>query len=111
MEIIIKKDSLNFKPHFNKATGRGYHTKEDYLSDLKKRGLEPVKEGRSDEHKFKKKAYSGVSDEARNMMNSVSYDKKTGKPNIGDRYIDQLKKMGMREMPKDLIGKTQGGYR
>lgn len=109
MEIIIKKESTRFVPHYNRALGKGYHTKEDYLRDVKKAGLEPAKEG-SDEHKFKKKSYSGVSGEARNMMNSVSYDKH-GKPNIGDRYIDQLKKMGMREMPKELINKTKGGFR
>lgn len=87
-----------------------YHTKDDYLADIKARGLEPVKDDEGVEHKFKKKAYSGVSDDARQMMNSVSYDS-NGKPNIGDRYIDKLKSMGIKEMPKDLKDKVHGGWK
>jgi len=89
--------------------GKGYHTKDDYLRDVKKAGLEPVKESHSIEHNFKKKSYSGVSDEAKKMINSVSYDKH-GKPNIGDRYIDKLKQMGVKPMPRELRNKTKGGF-
>ena len=98
-----------FKRHFNRATGRMYHTSEDYVKDIKARGLEPVKDDVGIDHKFKKRSYSGVSDDARQMMNSVSYDK-NGKPNIGDRYIDKLRSMGIKEMPKELIGKVNGGW-
>ena len=99
-----------FKRHYNRATGQMYHTKDDYLKDIKARGLEPIKEDSGVDHKFKKKSYSGVSNEARAMMNSVSYDK-NGKPNIGDRYIDKLKSMGVKELPKELRDKVQGGWR
>ncbi len=101
------RESLKFKRHYNHALGKMIHTKDDYLSEIKKHNLEPVKSDQVD-HKFKKKAYSGVSEEARRMMNSVSYSR-DGKPNIGDRYIEKLKSMGVKEMPKELRNKTTGG--
>jgi hypothetical protein len=109
------KESEHFKIHTNRelkdASGKPmrFYRERDYNSELKRRGLE-----RFDEGKYKKpesKKYQGVSEEAHKMMASVSYDKRTGKPNLGDRYIDALKKMGVREVPRDLVGKTQGGFR
>ena len=43
MEIIVKKysDSKKFKPGFNLAMGKVYHTSSDLLSDMKSKGLEP----------------------------------------------------------------------
>jgi len=102
------RESLRFKDHYNHALGKRIHTKEDYLKEIKKHNLEPVKSDQVD-HKFKKKSYSGVSEDARRMMNSVSYDRKTGKPNIGDRYIEKLKSMGVKQIPNELRNKMTGG--
>jgi hypothetical protein len=38
---VVFKESKRFKPHFNEALGKFYHTKEDYLGDMKKGGYEP----------------------------------------------------------------------
>jgi hypothetical protein len=35
------KESKRFKPHFNEALGKYYHTKDDYLGDMKRGGYEP----------------------------------------------------------------------
>lgn len=111
MEIHIKT-SDKFKTHTNRElkdrAGKPmrFHSERDYNSELKKRGLE-----RYDESKIKKyepKKYSGISDDAKRMMNQVTYDK-SGKPNIGDRYYEKLKSMGVREVPKNIRDKTSGG--
>lgn len=104
---IIIKESKNFSPHYNRATSRKYYTAREYYADIKQRGLEPYNESKV--KKFVPKKYEGVSKEARQMMNSVSYDK-NGKPNIGDRYIEKLKSMGMKKVPKELENKTKGGW-
>lgn len=106
--IIVKKNPSHsmFRSHFNQATGRYHHTKEDYMSTIKTMGLEPYK---GEVKREAPKKYVGVSDEAHRMMAGVSYDK-TGKPNIGDRYIDALKSMGMKKVPDNLKNKTTGGF-
>jgi hypothetical protein len=38
---VAFKESKRFKPHFNEALGKFYHTKEDYLGDMKRGGYEP----------------------------------------------------------------------
>ena len=50
----------------------------------------------------------GVSESTKRMMTQVTYDK-SGKPNIGDRYINELKRMGIREVPKEIRDKKTGG--
>lgn len=112
MEIIVKQ-SERFQRHTNRElkdeSGKPmrFHTERDYNSELKKRGLERYDESRT-QNTYKKKKYEGISDDARQMMNSVSYDK-NGKPNIGDRYINELKRMGVKEAPKEIRDKQYGG--
>ncbi len=86
-----------------------FYSEKDYTKELKTRGLERYKEG--SQNTYKHKEYKGISTETRNMMAQVTYDKKTGKPNIGDRYIDKLKSMGVREVPKELRERQQGGWK
>lgn len=83
-----------------------FYTERDYRSELTKRGLEQFQPEKI--KAYQPKRYSGVSDEAKQMMNSVSYDRK-GRPNIGDRYMDKLKLMGMKNAPKEVLGKKSGG--
>lgn len=106
MTLIIMKEGNHFKPHYNRELGKKYYTKSDYLSDMKSKGLEPFHEVKRPEPK----KYTGVSEEAKHMMNSVSYDRKTGKPNIGDRYIDALKSMGMKKVPDNIRNLNKGGF-
>ena len=109
------KTSEKFKTHTNRElrdqSGKPmrFYTERDYNSELKKRGLERYQEGKYKAPESKK--YTGVSDEAKRMMNSVTYDKRTGRPNIGGRYIEALKQMGVREVPKDIRNMRQGGFR
>ena len=108
---IIMKESQKFQRHTNRElrdpSGRPmkFHSEKDYTNELKSRGLEPYREGA--QNTYKKKEYKGVSDEARRMMNSVTYT--NGKPNIGGRYIEALKQMGVREVPKEIRNRTSGG--
>lgn len=112
MEIIMKT-SERFKTHTNRElkdrSGKPmrFHTERDYNSELKKRGLERYDENKHNKS-YEPKKYEGISDSAKRMMNQVTYDKK-GKPNIGDRYINELKRMGVREVPKELRNKQSGG--
>lgn len=112
MTTIHMKTSEKFKIHANRElkdpSGKPmkFYREKDYNAELKKRGLE-----RYDESKIKRyqpKKYNGVSDEARRMMNSVSYDR-NGRPNIGDRYINELKRMGVKDVPKEIRNKQNGG--
>lgn len=107
MTTIIMKESTRFKTHYNRELGKKYYCERDYRSDVKKAGLEPFNPNKI--KKYEPKKYTGVSEEARRMIGSVTYDKK-GKPNIGDRYMDKLKEMGMKSVPRDLMNRTQGGF-
>lgn len=84
-----------------------FYQEKDYRHELAKRGLEPLDEAHIKPYVPKK--YEGISNEARQMMSSVTYDKK-GKPNIGDRYIEKLKSMGMhKNIPERIKNETRGG--
>lgn len=113
MEIIMKT-SERFKTHTNRElkdrAGKPmrFYSERDYNSELKKRGLERYDENKH-QNTYQPKKYEGISDSAKRMMNQVTYDKKTGKPNIGDRYINELKSMGVKEVPKHLRDKQSGG--
>jgi hypothetical protein len=94
-----------FKPHYNSAFGKMIHTKKEYLSEMKRTGSEPYRgEGRKTSSA---KPYI-PSEWAHKMVNSVNHDRK-GKPIVGERFINELKKHGMKEVPRELRGKTTGG--
>lgn len=100
-------ENERFHIHYNRTLGKKYYSERDYRHDIQKAGLEPYRECSIKAPSLKK--YQGVSDKAREMIASVTYDKK-GKPNLGDRYYDELKRMGMKKTPKELMNKTQGGF-
>lgn len=112
MEIHMKT-SEKFKVHTNRElkdkSGKPmrFYTERDYNSELKRRGLEKYDENKH-MNTYKPKKYEGISEDAKRMMNQVTYDR-SGKPNIGDRYIEKLKSMGVREFPKELRDKQRGG--
>lgn len=85
-----------------------FYSEKDYTAELKRRNLQPY-----DDNLIKapiKRKYTGVSNEARKMIGSVTYNH-DGKPNIGDRYIEALLKMGVKKVPKELENATKGGWR
>jgi len=106
MDIIVRKNATHrmFRPHMNHALGKYYHTKEDYLKDMKAGGFEPydpksVPQPKREGYKPSKWAHD--------MIDSVQYDKK-GKPIIGDRFKEEiLDKNNMKPVPDGLIGKTK----
>ena len=100
-EIIMGKGGERFKPHYNHTTERRYHTKADYLADLKAKGLEPY---RGEISRKAPKKYE-ASPQAREMVESL---RKGHKP--GDRYFDALKKMGVRKVPDSLRNEPKGGW-
>lgn len=108
--IIVKKTASHsaFRPHFNRATDRYYHTKEDYLGDLKKRGLEPYKPGAAE--KAVKKTDHKASEWAKDMVRAVHNapkDKK-GRPMLGERWHKSLEKKGVSIRKKPDSSKASG---
>lgn len=102
MDIIIKKTPSNraFHPHMNHALGKYYHSKHDYLSDMKKAGLEPYdgyrKEYKPKKYKPSKWAHEMV--EARRHMSKASgrwrdeVNRVSGyKPEVHDKMIGKTK--------------------
>ncbi len=101
MDIIIGNKSERFKPHFNRATGKRYHTSKDYVADVKRLGLEPY---RGEVKKKASKPYV-ASKQVREMVNCLG----KGKP--GGRYMEALNKMNkVKAVPKGIPTNTKGGW-
>lgn len=85
MHIIVKKAPSHslFRPHYNRTMQKKYYTREEYMSDLKSKGLEPYDPKNV---QTKKKSTYKPSSWAREIINSR--DKK-GK--LGDRAIDSVR--------------------
>lgn len=88
MHIIVKSKPSHglFRPHFNLAMGKRYHTKDEYLSDLKRQGLEPQGKVR----KVEDKPYV-ASKWGRDMVEQIKAQR--GKAPSG-RFLDELDKKG-----------------
>ena len=87
-----------------------FYSEKDYRSELARRGMEPYQPEKIKAYQPKK--YKGVSEDAKKMMSCVTYDK-NGRPNIGDRYIDKLKSMGMKPVSHqsmEHMAKQHGGH-
>ena len=106
--IIIRKDSLKFKPHFNRELGnKVIYTKEEYTHEMKKRGLEPYDP--SSVKPIEKKSYK-PSKEARVFINSVkNSEDKDGKVRLSGNQTKWLKdRLSTKSVkPKNL---KQGGF-
>lgn len=92
MEIIIKKnrESKRFYPHMNRELGKYYHSSRDYVSDMKRAGVEPYRPGEIKRPEAKKYERS---DWAKSMYADISRRAKDGrKP--GEKFINELKKRG-----------------
>ena len=99
MNILIKRhsDSPRFKPHFNRATDRYYHTARDYVRDLKARGLEPYTPAATNGHAPTPLTPSPW---ARAMVETIKAAKqKDGTVRVGDRFRAELAKRGVTLTP------------
>lgn len=111
MHIIVKKHASHamFRPHFNSSLNKYYHTKDEYLGDLKKHKLEPYREIEA-----RKPAPYVMSKEGREMCRqAAAYERRKEKP--GSRFIKALNEVGIAKKPKWLTdaqslvgGFTQG---
>ena len=96
MEILVRKYTAKprFKPHYNTATGRYYHTSREYVDDLKAKGLQLVKSLPSQHTpppSHKPSAWS------RTMANTIRNAKSVR--NLGSRFYDELRKKGVNARP------------
>jgi hypothetical protein len=101
--FYLKKytEKATFKPHYNSEMGKFYDTKREYLSDMKAKGLEPYRGG--DVHKREAKVYA-PSKECREITKTLERNGLTGS------VKSQLAKMGIKEIPRELVGATKGGW-
>ena len=108
-DLLVRKytESARFKPHMNTTMGRYYHTKEDYLKDLKAKGLEPFQPGAAKEPA--KRPYT-PSRWARDMVNSI---KNTRHLERGSRIDTELRKRGQdlfRQPGRTDLDPRKGGF-
>lgn len=81
----------------NQALGKYYHTKDDYLGDVKRMGLEPYT---GPQPKRKLKEYKLDRDAVDMIHQAASYEKRHEKP--GSRFIKKFSELGTIEAPKWL---------
>lgn len=90
VNIIVSKDGSGgqFRRHYNSALGKTYHTKADYLRDMKRGGFEPYNP--NSVRKVEDKPYV-PSQWARDMGNQIKAQR--GKT-PSDRFVKELEKRG-----------------
>lgn len=99
MHIIIKNGTKHFQPHFNRTMGKYYGDKTEYLSDMKKRGLEPYNP--NNVQKRERKEYK-PSQWAKDIVRQVE---STGV--VSGRVMKELYEAQVKSVPKDLISKAK----
>lgn len=109
MQIIIKKTASHsmFRPHFNNSLNKYYHTKDEYMGDLKRMKLEPYREIEP-----RKPAPYKMSEEGREMVHqAAAYERRKEKP--GSRFIKALNEVGVARKPKWLTDAESlvGGFK
>lgn len=94
-----KHSAPAFKPHFNRSlgdnqnpNGKYFHTKEQYYTELKTRGLEPYDPSAADSGK--RKAYT-PSEALKKTVNEIHNQTHKGKFKPSDRLIKQMESMGV----------------
>lgn len=83
-----------FRPHMNHALGKYYHTKEDYLGDIKRLGLEPYREIKRPESKPMVMSKEGCE----MVHQAAAYERRKERP--GSRFIEALNELGIAKKPK-----------
>lgn len=100
-----------FYPHFNTALGKFYHSEKDMTSDMRKQGLEFVKDG-ANEPTPKRKKY-GVSDRTRGVLNAIkSQTDAGGNFRPSGRLLDVLRAQTKVPSHHDVskMDHTRGGF-
>ena len=98
MQIIVKSGPSHsmFRPHMNQALGRYYHTKDDYMGDIKRLGLEPYRH--MDAPKSKPMV---MSEDGREMVRQAArYERRKQRPE--SRFVEALNNLGVAKKPKWL---------
>lgn len=113
---IIFKDNNRFKPHFNREmcdranpNGKMIHTKEDYLREMKQRGLEPYRP--QEVKQYEKKKYL-PSKEAREIVSYVQAHKdKEGKVTITPKIREWIEENSGHKKARRIKGdSSKGGF-
>jgi len=108
MHIIVKKnsESKRFKPHYNSSMGKYYHTKNDYLGDMKKHDLEPFREVKRDAPKPYK-----PSQWAHSMANAIQRrTEKDGSVCLSTDMVDQLNGKLKTKFDPSKLDPKKGGF-
>lgn len=93
LTVFVKKysETMHFKPHYNSSTDSYYHTKADYLSDLKSKGLEPYNPNYQHPPRPKYK----ISRRAKSIINEIkNQSDNCGKFNPSGRLISEMVSIG-----------------
>lgn len=95
VHIIIKNGTKHFTPHFNRTLNKYYGDKGEYLSDMKKQGMEPYnpENVKKREHKSYK-----PSEWARKIVRQVE---STG--HVSGNVMKELNKANVRNVPNELL--------
>ena len=96
---------MRFHRHFNHAIGKEIHTNREYLSEMKKKGLEPFREVKRPERKQYK-----PSGWAHDMVRAIERTKdKDGNVHLKSVVLDQLQS-NLKAVPQNLRDKVEGGF-
>lgn len=99
---------MRFRPHMNAAMGKYYHTKKDYLRDMKRMNLVPSNSPDAKPKKYETKSYKPTV-WARDMVRAIENRTDSGgKVHLSTGMIDQLKSR-LSAAPKNLRP-DKGGY-
>lgn len=103
MHIIVKRSSARFTPHYNREFGKYYHSSRDYVSDMKRAGVEPYRPDKVSKPSSKPYVRSEWGNE---MMKDIK-SRKGRKP--GDRFIKELEKRGYSQKSAEAARKLANG--
>lgn len=109
MQIIVKKNQTHgfFKPHYSHSFGHYVHTKKEYLSEMKTRGLEPYNPNQPE----KKFAPTKISDSGKEVINAIyEQTNKKGEFKPDGKLKNKLIKMGVIKS-KSEVAKLEKKYR
>ena len=100
----MSRNSERFHIHRNEALGKMIYTKKEYLSEMKKQGLEPAREVKREPLKPYKLDRKSIE-----MINHAKVLEKSGRKPEG-KFKAELERLGVVGAPKDLDHK-QGGFK
>jgi hypothetical protein len=104
--ITSKTKSRRFKPHYNNAMGKYYGSSRDYVSDMKRRGMEPydpnVKPKLSTNKKYEPSEWA-------KKMTKVGCDQIKQNGQTSGSFKAEMAKHLKTEVPSRIAKQTEGG--